>query len=441
MRINTNVSSLTAQDAGSNVNKRITSSLEKLGSGLKINKAADDGAGLAISDKLRTQASSIKQGISNGNSAAALIQIADKAMGEQSNILDVVKTKLIQASTATTNADGREAIRKDISKLLEQFDSIASQTNYNGTTLLQKSDTNTAVADTLSFQLGEDFTFDINLNVNYASNTSGMGGGADSLGDGATHTALQDTEFRAFANNAGANDTLLFTNAESTDKLTLSGKLGTLNATDTIVVVGNDDATRALLDAAATASTSVVKNGTGDSATYTFDIATNMEFGDAVANITVNTHTDAKTFKVDSSEAINVKVDNLTVAGNVVLSTVSTAAGSLTGGNLLSGLKGLKADELTATEANNYMTTIDEALTQLNTLRADFGSSQTQIESSIRNMQTTRTNLKNAESVIRDVDYAEESANFNKTNIIAQAGTYAISQANNVQQNILKLLQ
>ena len=99
MRINTNVSSLVAQESATNTGKVISSSLEKLSSGLRINKASDDSSGLAIADKLRTQATSIGQGISNGNSAVALLQIADKSMGEQSNILDTVKAKLIQANT------------------------------------------------------------------------------------------------------------------------------------------------------------------------------------------------------------------------------------------------------------------------------------------------------------------------------------------------------
>src|SRR5574344_1378388 len=115
MRINTNVSSLTPQEAAQNTGKSITGSLVKL----------------------RTQATSIKQGIDNGNSAVALLQIADKSMAEQSNILDTVKAKLIQANTATTSADGRESIRKDIDKLLNQLDNIAKQTNYNCTYLLQ----------------------------------------------------------------------------------------------------------------------------------------------------------------------------------------------------------------------------------------------------------------------------------------------------------------
>ena len=87
------------------------------------------------------------------------------------------------------------------------------------------------------------------------------------------------------------------------------------------------------------------------------------------------------------------------------------------------------------------MEIIDNAMTQLNTVRSDFGSTQNQLSSATRNMMVTQVNIKAAESVIRDVDYAEESANFNKQNIIAQAGTYAMSQANQVQQNIMKLLQ
>src|SRR5574344_2721843 len=160
MKINTNISSLTAQEAATNTNRSISSSLEKLSTGLKINKASDDASGLAIADKLRTQVTSLNQGISNGNSAIALLQIADKSMAEQSKILDTVKAKLIQANTATTSADGRESIRKDITKLLNQLDNIAKQTNYNCTYLLQADATSgTAAASTAHvFQIGEKTT-------------------------------------------------------------------------------------------------------------------------------------------------------------------------------------------------------------------------------------------------------------------------------------------
>ena len=292
MRINTNVSSLVAQEANQNTTKNISSSLEKLSTGLKINKASDDASGLAIADKLRTQASGLNQAVANGNSAVTLTQIADKAMAEQSNILDVIKQKLIQAGTATTSAEGIEAIGKDVRKLLDQVDNIASQTTYNGTSLLQAS-----------------------------------------------------------AGAAGATTALTF-------------QMGTL-AADTIKTDGGVDA-----------------NTTG--------------------------MTGLATIK--------------TAATSALWSAGASAA------NLQSG-------------ARDLLIQVDSALTELNGWRADFGSTQNQLESSIRNLMTQVTNTLAAESVIRDVDYAEESANFNKQNIISQAGTYAISQANSASQNVLRLLQ
>ena len=280
MRININISSLTAQEAAQNTSKSVTGSLEKLSTGLRINKASDDASGLAIADKLRTQATSINQGISNGNSAVALLQIADKSMGEQSNILDTVKAKLIQANTDTTSTEGRQAIGKDVKKLLEQLDNIAKQTNYNGRQLISNAAASGA-SDSHVFQVGE-------------------------------------------------------------------------KATDTITM------------------------------------------GVMSANVTGLDLTDLKT----------------------------AASGTMTKG-----------------DASDAQTKVNDAINTLNGFRGDIGSTQNQVESAVRNLMTQATNVKAAESIIRDVDYAAESANFNKQNIISQAGSYAISQANAVQQNVLRLLQ
>ncbi|RXJ53805.1 flagellin [Candidatus Marinarcus aquaticus] len=279
MRINTNIASLNAQESNNNTNIALNESLEKLSSGLRINKAADDASGLAIADKLRTQATSVRQGIDNGNSAVALLQIADKSMAEQSNILDTVKAKLIQANTATTSSAGRASIALDISKLLTQLDNISKSTNYNGTQLISNA-AGTSSAPALNFQIGEN----------------------------ATANMIQTTAINS-------NTTALSLNA------------------------------------------------------YT---------------------------------------------------SVTT---------------------MTAASAATAQGTVDTAITTLNTYRGAIGSIQNQIESAVRNLMTQETNIKAAESIIRDVDYAEESANFNKSNIISQAGAFALSQANQVQQNVLRLLQ
>jgi len=285
MRINTNIASLNAQEANSNTNKLLNNSLEKLSSGLRINKAADDASGLAIADKLRTQVTSLNQGVDNGNSAVALLQIADKSMSEQSKILDTIKAKLIQANTDTTSSAGRQAIAKDIGKLLEQLNNIGKQTNYNGRQLISGADGITS-SSSLSFQIGE----------------------------------------------------------KSTDMIT---------------------------------ATAISANTTG----------------------------------------LGLTGLSLAVTGSPLDS------------------------ESLKTNATQFQSVVDAAITQLNVYRADIGSTQNQVESAVRNLMTQATNVKAAESIIRDVDYAAESANFNKQNIIAQAGTFAMSQANQVQQNVLRLLQ
>ncbi|UTJ05943.1 flagellin [Arcobacter roscoffensis] len=280
MRLNTNISAYIAYENYNTTSNLYQKSLERLSSGLRINSASDDPSGLAIADNLRTQANSVKQSIENANSAIALTQIADKAMNEQSNIIDIIKSKLIQARTATTSDDGREAIRKDIVKYIEQLDNIASQTNYNGISLLQQGSNDNALSNELSFQIGESASDIIKLN-GVRSNSTGL---------------------------------------------------------------------------------------------------------------------------------------NLTA------------------------LKNLGEGALTADVAATNMSVLDESLNTLNSFRSDFGSTQNQLESSIRYMMTMETNLRASESTIRDVDYAKEVMNLNRLKIAMEAGMYAIAQANRIQDMMIKYL-
>jgi len=141
-RINTNVAAMNAHTNAVSNNRAMNSSLEKLSSGLRINKAADDSSGMAIADSLRMQANSLGQAISNANDGIGVIQIADKAMDEQLKILDTIKTKSIQAASDTQSSDSRAAIQKDVDRLLEQLDNIAKTTAYNGQSLLSGNFTN-----------------------------------------------------------------------------------------------------------------------------------------------------------------------------------------------------------------------------------------------------------------------------------------------------------
>lgn len=167
--------------------------LNRISTGLQINQASDDASGLAIAQNLEVQASGISQAISNVNSGVASTQIADSAISEQSNILNDVKEKLLQASTDTTSQDGREALLKDIQGLLENFDNIASSTNYNGDTLLQESATSNDPSSSRQIQAGESSEDIIESNP-IQSNTQGV-----------NLSALVSQDASSFTTNAARN--------------------------------------------------------------------------------------------------------------------------------------------------------------------------------------------------------------------------------------------
>lgn len=152
----------------------LNQSLNKISSGKEINSAADDASSLSISDKLRTEASGLTQSIDNVNSGLASLQIADKSISEQSNILDTLKEKLLQASTDTTSQQGRDQILTEIKDLLQNFDDIASSTNYNEQTLLQNASEDKAASQSQQFQVGTS-SEDIIETDSIQSNTVGVG--------------------------------------------------------------------------------------------------------------------------------------------------------------------------------------------------------------------------------------------------------------------------
>ncbi|NVJ53505.1 MAG: flagellin [Campylobacteraceae bacterium] len=152
----------------------LNQSLNRIASGKEITSAADDASSLAISDQLRTEASGISQSIDNINSGLASLQIADKSISEQSNILDTVKEKLLQASTDTTSQEGREQILTEIKDLLENFDDIAASTNYNEQTLLQNASDDKSASESLQFQSGTS-SEDVIETPSIQSNTVGVG--------------------------------------------------------------------------------------------------------------------------------------------------------------------------------------------------------------------------------------------------------------------------
>jgi flagellin len=399
-RINTNVSAMNAHRNSVQTNLGLDKSLNALSSGLRINKAADDASGMAIANSLRQQANGLGQAINNANDGIGVTQTADGALDEYTKIVDTIRTKAIQAASDGQTLDTRIKNQADIDRLMEEAQNIASTTSFNGQTLLNGAFQNK------SFHIGA-----------YSGETVKV-----SIGDTQTDKVAK---FAFLETSVGFGATT----AQS------SGQTASLTAT----VVNADGSTSTIA-----VSTSFT---TGTHSAYEITQAVVDAFNE-----------EAQTNGTDIRASLYEDVDS--TAGTAQYGIRLSSAGDLTGVNITDGISsdGLSTAIAANASANltNNLSTVDVttrqgaekailitdyALKDLDNTRSDIGSVQNQLESTIRNISVTQINVQSAESQIRDVDFAAESANFAKLNILAQSGSYAMSQANAVQQNVLRLLQ
>jgi len=498
--INTNIAAMNAHNSAMLNNREIDSSLSKLSSGLRINTAADDASGLSIADSLRTQASSLGQAIANANDGISIIQIADKAMDEQTKILDTIKTKATQAAQDGQSADSRKALQADITKLMDELDNIAGTTSYNGQNLLSGQFTNK------EFQIGAYSNQSVKASIGATS--------SDKIGNARFETTATIT--------ASSVASLTFTNVDGTNSVTLESVIISTSAGTGLGVLAETINKNSEILGGVQASFQVVSTGSTHVTTGTISGLTIN--GTNIGNIKVADENDSKgvlvaainnfsadtgvTAAIDSrgnlsltsadGRAIQISGTNLTTvtgigtsgkdfnagrltltrtgAADIIISasgagnTASTGlqkaiAGSAEATSSLRDIKGATtADIASAMGFNANANTInitadkgagvttlkgamavmkiaDAAIKALDAVRSNLGSVQNQLTSTVNNISVTQVNVKAAESQIRDVDFASESANFSKHNILAQSGSYAMSQANAVQQNVLKLLQ
>jgi len=520
--INTNTSAMVATTQ-SNINQKgLGSSLEKLSSGLKINRAADDASGLAIADSLRSQANSLTQALHNANEAVGIIQIADQAMSEQVAILDTIKTKATQAAQDGQSTSSRKAIQSDIKALMSQLDNIAGSTSYNGKQLLSGNFVNK------EFQIGAYSRNTVTASIEATS--------SDKIGHVRAETTKVDSITASGTSKLTFKGTHIPNGSMTLESVTIDSKAGTgigvlaevINKNSSLLGVKASFKVENLGSKSIEAG-SQVQNLTinGVELGNLSDIKANDADGRLVATINevrdqtgVFASVDARgrlKLTSDDGRAIEIKTDAVTTGtdangdaitksfddffgmdGNsfnggrltmVAVGAIDIRATEESGGALdkamnngamseanfnlrgsLNGFNSLQADAM-GTFANsnslNYpgsdqlneetypltagVTTLegafavmdiaDSAIKQLDLIRSGLGSAQNELEAAVNNISVTRTNVKAAESTIRDVDFAEETANFSKQNILVQSGSYALSQANAVQQNVLKLLQ
>lgn len=486
-RINTNVSALTAQTSMTKTSSSLQSSLAKLSSGLRINSAADDASGMSIADSLRSQSNALSQAISNANDGVSIAQIADGAMDEQIKILDTIKTKATQAAQDGQSTSSRKALQSDISKLMDELDNIASTTTYNGKSLLSGSFTNAA------FQVGAYSNQTISMSIGATSSdkigqtrfeTSGMGATLGTATATYTDQSGATTTFASVTISTSAGTGIGALAAEinkHTDATGITASFQTMTTGTAAVAAGTVSALKIngvtianSLDVQANDSNGVLVDAINQ-ATNTTGVTASLS-SEGKLQLTSN---DGRAIQVSGLATVGTTADGdytgrltLTKAGAADIQLAITGTTDLatsTGSNTSLGLKDMMSEisnsdaramgAFTSSNAAGYTSgTLTAGVTtyagaqamlkvaqtaqeSLDSIRSNIGSVQNQLTSTINNISVTKVNVSSAESQIRDVDFASESANFSKYNILAQSGSYALSQANSVQQNVLKLLQ
>ncbi len=378
--INTNVASLNAQRNLNRSQGLLNQSLERLSTGLRINSAKDDAAGLAISERFTTQIRGLNQAVRNASDGISLSQTAESALGELTNNLQRIRELAVQSVNATNSASDRAALNAEVTERLAEVDRIAKQTSFNGVKVLDGS------FGTATFQVGANVgeTIAVSLTTDVT---------AAAIGTVNTVTGVAD------ALDTDTDPTLAPTVLTFTDASAVVLGTADINVGSTV-----QDAAAAINDA-------------------------NISGVSAFVN-------DDGFIQILSDEA-GVVVTEAAVGGNLTgLAGVTTAAEAVSTATTLAGL-GVD----TVANANFAIARIDSALTDVNGLRGNLGAIQNRFESTIVNLQTVSENLAASRGRIQDADFAAETAALTKAQILQQAGVAVLSQANAQPQLALSLLQ
>jgi flagellin len=385
--INSNIMSLNSQRNLSTSGTQLATSLQRLSSGLRINSAKDDAAGLAISERFTTQIRGMDQAARNANDGISLSQTAEGAMGEIGNNLQRIRELAVQSRNATNSASDREALNKEAQQLKAEIDRVAGQAEFNGVKLLDG-----------SFQ---DQTFQVGANQGETINVSG----------------IVDASSSALGSWTSA-DTTAYTQ-------TTAAATATAFATGVSMDINGATITTADGAADAPAATAAIKAA--------FDAAkADTANNPGLANVTM-----------DATGAITSTDELLTIANLTNVSGVTAGAtdgtASTVAGTAQTGFASL--DISTAEGADAAMLAMDGALTAINTARADMGAVQNRFSSVVANLSSNSENLAAARSRIQDADFAAETAKLTRNQILQQAGTAMLAQANQAPQGVLSLLR
>jgi len=469
-RINTNIAAMDSHKNSVGTNKSLDQSLKRLSSGLRINSAADDASGMAIANSLRAQSTGLGQAVKNANDGIGITQTADGALDEYEFTVNLVRSLSIQAASDGQNTDSRQAIQRDIDKLLQEAQNIAESTSFNGQNLLDGTFTNKEfhigayANETVGISIGNTQINSIGAFASYtgAAVTGGATGVAAVINGTTAATSSVDSASGAntTAHSAGSawaitkeiNAISNATGVKATAETTLTGgAVGggsiaagavTINGIDIgAVSISASDSDGALMNAINAVSNRTGVTATNDGGKMVLssndgsDITLDTNSADGTGDTAIATSTGLTVLNT----AAVVKGGAITLTSDNAITTTAVAGFSAVTTSTANALNSI--DVSTRTGAEKAIQTTDAALRNLDAIRSNIGSTQNQLESTIRNISVTQINVSAAESQIRDVDFAEESSRFAKYNILAQSGSYAMSQANAVQQNVMRLLQ
>ena len=515
--INTNIQSLTAQRNLANSQLAMSTSMARLSSGLRINSAKDDAAGLAISERFTSQIRGVNQAARNANDGISLAQVAEGALGSSSSILQRIRELAVQSANATNSASDRAALNAEVGQLTAELNRIAQTTQFNGQNILDGSFTSA------TFQVGANANQTIiattaNFSTTkYGNNRMGSAvasstGGPGDLVLGTASVGTNPSTATAAAVNAIGADTLTISGATGSATVTLLGGESAktvsayINAQAGITGVSATARTSLDLDTFDTAgnySLSIVSdNPASTPVTVSFNIGALPNNSDSLAQaisafndksaqtgvtakinaagsgITITNDAGSDIFITSTSAAGTFNVVNpalgpippaaavpgtpvnvaaagtayitgaISLDSNSSFSIGSPAGAAAAGTSYFVGLTAaseLQAastmDVSTVDAATRTLSTVDSSLATISSQRAKFGALQSRFETTISSLNTTSENLSASRSRIQDADFAMETANLSRTQILQQAGTAMVAQANQLPQSVLQLLK
>ena len=407
--INTNIASLNAQRNLGLSATSLASSMQRLSSGLRVNSAKDDAAGLAISERMNTQVKGLTVGARNSNDGISLAQTAEGALGKVGDMLQRMRELAVQAGNATNSKADRTALQAEVRQLTDEIDRVAKQTTFNGQKILDGSFSGAV------FQVGANSGD--NITVGALTNTAAKG--------------LADVVY-AYDHTTGIDAT-----ADVTDLAAItSGSALQITSSNFTVdlgpIKGASSGTERMGQMVEAINRKSADTGVtayllkGDDGLFTIDLL----------SAKLDTNGDAATVTLSGFTAENFGYVPTNVGaaanGGFQLSATDTTTDSL-------GIDTLSVD--TQAQAWVALKKIDSAVDQVNSARADLGALQSRFESSIANIEIQVENLAAARGRIVDADFAKETANLSRTQILQQAGTAMVAQANQLPQQVLQLLQ